>query len=319
MLSEVGPPTPYPAGECVFPLTRFYKAWHYVYSVVSTFLQFLVTVAVFYAHYRSQLISILFCTKGVLPPHTRVWCEFTLYCSSTSHPLHLSTALCTEVSLPHPHQYKYLQCCNLLGCSTPENAKPKKKKKNARVGEDKMAPHTVAFLALGFPSLLFLLPLFPLLLYLSPHSCRCSYIPVLINADQFGNAIFGYSELPSQYHIDASIDVNPLRQECDKTSLLYTVRTVAADLRRGEHIPKMQNNISRKSTLRVLRQPQSKYGGGGGGGAGCRTVLGRATRRSACRWVLHNCRNFKLDRIWQIRQRHHQKHQEGSKHLPSGL
>ncbi len=48
----------------------------------------------------------------------------------------------------------------------------------------------------------------------------------------------------------------------------YTVRTVAADLRQGEHIPKMQNNIDRKSTLRVLRQPRSK----GGGGAGCHTV-----------------------------------------------
>jgi hypothetical protein len=47
----------------------------------------------------------------------------------------------------------------------------------------------------------------------------------------------------------------------------YTVRTVAADLRQGEHIPKMQNNIGRKSMLRVLRQPRSK-----GGGAGCRTV-----------------------------------------------
>jgi hypothetical protein len=44
---------------------------------------------------------------------------------------------------------------------------------------------------------------------------------------------------------------------------ICTVRTVAADLRRGEHIPKMQNNIGRKSKLRVLRQPRSKYRGGG--------------------------------------------------------
>jgi hypothetical protein len=44
----------------------------------------------------------------------------------------------------------------------------------------------------------------------------------------------------------------------------HTVQTVAADLRRGEHIPKMQNNIGRKSKLRVLRQRRSKYGGGGG-------------------------------------------------------
>ncbi len=43
----------------------------------------------------------------------------------------------------------------------------------------------------------------------------------------------------------------------------YTVQTVAADLRQGEHIPKMQNNIGRKSMLRVLRQLKSKDGGGG--------------------------------------------------------
>jgi len=37
---------------------------------------------------------------------------------------------------------------------------------------------------------------------------------------------------------------------------------VAADLRQGEHIPKMQNNIGRKSMLRVLRQLRGKDGGG---------------------------------------------------------
>ncbi len=60
---------------------------------------------------------------------------------------------------------------------------------------------------------------------------------------------------------------------------MYTVRTVAADLRRGEHIPKMQNNIGRKSMLRVLRQLRSKDGGG----AGCRTdaLPCRATPRGA--------------------------------------
>ena len=42
----------------------------------------------------------------------------------------------------------------------------------------------------------------------------------------------------------------------------HTVQTVASDLRRGEHIPKMQNNIGRKSMLRVLRQLRSKDGGG---------------------------------------------------------
>jgi hypothetical protein len=46
---------------------------------------------------------------------------------------------------------------------------------------------------------------------------------------------------------------NPVSNSC-------TVRTVAAYLRQGEHIPKMQNDIGRKSTLRVLRQPRSKEG-----------------------------------------------------------
>ncbi len=59
----------------------------------------------------------------------------------------------------------------------------------------------------------------------------------------------------------------------------YTVRTVAADLRRGEHIPKMQNNIGRKSMLRVLRQLRSKDGAGGGGlGADHAVPLGLALR-----------------------------------------
>jgi hypothetical protein len=41
-----------------------------------------------------------------------------------------------------------------------------------------------------------------------------------------------------------------------------TVQTMAANLRRGEHIPKMQNNIGRKSVLCVLRQLRSKDRGG---------------------------------------------------------
>ncbi len=51
---------------------------------------------------------------------------------------------------------------------------------------------------------------------------------------------------------------------------------MAADLRRGEHIPKMQNNIGRKSLLRVLHQLR-----GGGGAPGCRAVPCRATPRGA--------------------------------------
>ncbi len=58
----------------------------------------------------------------------------------------------------------------------------------------------------------------------------------------------------------------------------HTARTAAADLRQGEHIPKMQNNIGRKSTLRVLRQLRSKCGGGD---AGCRTVPCLAAPRGA--------------------------------------
>ncbi len=54
-----------------------------------------------------------------------------------------------------------------------------------------------------------------------------------------------------------------------------TVRTVAADLRRGGHIPKMQNNIGRKSMLCVLRQLRSKEGGALGA-VPCRAVPGHA-------------------------------------------
>jgi hypothetical protein len=94
-----------------------------------------------------------------------------------------------------------------------------------------------------------------------------------------------------------------------------TVRTVAADLRRGEHIPKMQNNIGRKSSLRVLRQLRSKEGGGLGAvpcrPVACRAVPGQAARRSAWHCILHNCREFKPDRIRRIRQRQRQKTQGG--------
>jgi hypothetical protein len=49
----------------------------------------------------------------------------------------------------------------------------------------------------------------------------------------------------------------------------YTVQTLAADLRQGEHIPKMQNDIGHKSKLRKLRQRGGKEAGGG---AGCQAV-----------------------------------------------
>jgi hypothetical protein len=96
-----------------------------------------------------------------------------------------------------------------------------------------------------------------------------------------------------------------------------TVQTVAADLRQGEHIPKMQNHIGNKSKLRVLRQR-------GGKEVPCcavtsRAVPGHAARRSAWRCVLHNCREFKPDRIRRFRQRQRQKHRAGSNHLPSDI
>ena len=83
--------------------------------------------------------------------------------------------------------------------------------------------------------------------------------------------------------------------------VLLTVQTVAADLRRGEHIPKMQNNIDRKSMLRVLRQLKSKDGAGGVAGCRtvpCRAVPGHAARHSAWRCVPHNCREFKGTQAW---------------------
>ena len=49
---------------------------------------------------------------------------------------------------------------------------------------------------------------------------------------------------------------------------------MAADLRQGEHIPKMQNDIGHKSKLRMLRQRGGKEAGGGGALAAmpCRAV-----------------------------------------------
>jgi hypothetical protein len=46
-------------------------------------------------------------------------------------------------------------------------------------------------------------------------------------AEHFGNVIFRFSELPSQYHIDASIDVNRPRQDCDVTCFLYQIQHLA--------------------------------------------------------------------------------------------
>jgi hypothetical protein len=70
--------------------------------------------------------------------------------------------------------------------------------------------------------------------------------------------------------------------------VFYTVRTVAADLRRGEHIPKLQTNIGRKSTLHVLRQPRSKWGGGGDG---CRTMQCHAVSLTEQHWHIERKQN----------------------------
>jgi hypothetical protein len=61
----------------------------------------------------------------------------------------------------------------------------------------------------------------------------------------------------------------------------HTVQTVAADLRQGEHIPKMQNNIGCKSMLPVLHQLRSKDRGGGAGCVLCRAMPCRATPRGS--------------------------------------
>ena len=121
------------------------------------------------------------------------------------------------------------------------------------------------------------------------------------------------------------INVKIVVHYCD-----HTVQTVAADLRQGEHIPKMQNDIGHKSNLRMLRQRGGKEAGRGGAGCHavpCRAVTSRAVpghtahaaRHSAWRCVLHNCREFKPDRIRRIRQRQRQKHRVGSNRLPSDL
>ncbi len=47
------------------------------------------------------------------------------------------------------------------------------------------------------------------------------------SAEHFGIVIFRNSELPSQYHIDASIDVNRPRQDCDITCLLKQIEHLA--------------------------------------------------------------------------------------------
>ncbi len=75
----------------------------------------------------------------------------------------------------------------------------------------------------------------------------------------------------------------------------HTVRTVDAYLHQGEHIPKMQNDIGRKSKLRVLRQRRSKDAGGCW--LPCRAVPGRVARRSARRRVLDSCHRFTLDQM----------------------
>jgi hypothetical protein len=48
---------------------------------------------------------------------------------------------------------------------------------------------------------------------------------LLTGAEHFGNVVFRYSELPSQYHIDASIDVNRPKQDCDITVCAIADRT----------------------------------------------------------------------------------------------
>ncbi len=60
--------------------------------------------------------------------------------------------------------------------------------------------------------------------------------------------------------------------------MVFTVQTVAADLRQGEYIPKMQNDIGHKSKLRMLRQRGGKQAVGC---AGCHAAPCRAGPRHA--------------------------------------
>ncbi len=46
------------------------------------------------------------------------------------------------------------------------------------------------------------------------------FMQIYTGAEHFGNVTFWYSELLSQYHIEASIDVNRPRQDCDITCML---------------------------------------------------------------------------------------------------
>jgi hypothetical protein len=45
-------------------------------------------------------------------------------------------------------------------------------------------------------------------------------------AEHFGNVMFRYSELTSQNHIDASINVNRLKQGSEKTTVSQSGRVV---------------------------------------------------------------------------------------------
>jgi hypothetical protein len=60
-------------------------------------------------------------------------------------------------------------------------------------------------------------------------------------AEHFGNVIFRYSELPSQYHIDASIDVYHTWRARDKT-IVSQRGTVA-----------VQNSFERSTLIRLFQ------------------------------------------------------------------
>ncbi len=71
-----------------------------------------------------------------------------------------------------------------------------------------------------------------------------------------------------------------------------------ADLRLGEHIRKMQNDIGRKSTLPVLRQPRSKEGRRVLAALPCRAMPCGARPRHECPQAPLSHRERKSTAVW---------------------
>ncbi len=64
-------------------------------------------------------------------------------------------------------------------------------------------------------------------MYVGHVTCRIFTMQLHTGVEHFGKVIFRYSEFPSQYLIDASIDVNHPRQDCDIPCLLLQIEHLA--------------------------------------------------------------------------------------------